>query len=366
MIIIFIIIIIVFLAVYLFIHQPQFGRMPSGERLEKIKHSPNYRNGQFQNISHTPMLAEGANYFNVLWNFFFNKEKRNIPSAALPSQKTDLLHLDPAKNIMVWFGHSSYFMQVDGKRILVDPVLSGNASPVSFTTRSFKGSDIYTAEEIPDIDYLFITHDHWDHLDHQTIVKLSPRISKVITGLGTGAHLEYWGIDHNSIIETDWYQETALDVGFIVNTLPARHFSGRGLKRNQSVWVSFLLTTPSRKIYIGGDSGYDAHFAETGNKFGPIDLAILEDGQYNSDWRYIHMLPEQTVQAAIDLKAKALFPVHWSKFSLALHAWDEPIIKAVREASYKHLPVLHPMIGQAVDLDHFVNYPEWWTTLTSS
>jgi L-ascorbate metabolism protein UlaG (beta-lactamase superfamily) len=350
-------------SIWLFIHQPKFGRAPSGERLEKIRNSINYKNGQFQNLSHTTALVEGVSYYTVMKEFFFGKSKRGTPSQVLPSGKTDLIHADPAKNMLVWFGHSSYYIQLNGKRILVDPVLSGSASPVKFTTRSFKGSDVYTAEEIPEIDYLLITHDHWDHLDYETIIKLKPKIKKIITGLGVGAHLEYWRFDKNIIIEKDWNEEVILDEGFRINTAPARHFSGRSFKRNASIWSSFILTTPGFKIFIGGDSGYDTHFADIGNKYGPFDLAILENGQYNEYWRYIHMLPEEVVQAAQDLKAEKLMPVHWSKFSLAIHSWDDPILRITKEASKKNIPLVTPKIGDEVNLDEVVSFRPWWSTV---
>ncbi len=314
-----IVILVLIVAVILFMQQPQFGKASSGDRLERIKSSPNYRNGKFQNLSYTPDLKEGVSYYTVMKEFFFGKSKRSIPGGILPSAKTNLHALHPDKDVMVWFGHSSYFLQIDGKKILVDPVLSGSASPVKFTTRSFKGSDIFTADDIPAIDYLFITHDHWDHLDYKTIIQLKTKIKKIITGLGTGAHLERWGFDKSIIIEKDWNEEVVLDPGFTVNTTTARHFSGRGFKRNSALWMSFVLTTPGKRIFLGGDSGYDKHFKEIGNQFGPFDLAILECGQYNEYWKYIHMMPEEAVQATIDLNAKVLIPVHWSKFSLALH-----------------------------------------------
>ena len=159
-------------------------------------------------------------------------------------------------------------------------------------------------DDLPEIDFLFISHDHWDHLDYKTISKLQRKVNKVITGLGTGAHFEHWGYDKNKIFEGDWYDEISLGDGFLVYTTPARHFAGRTLKRNRSIWTSFVLKTPSKKLYLGGDSGFDTHFKEIGNKYGPFDLAILECGQYNPYWKYIHMMPEETVQAAIDLRDK--------------------------------------------------------------
>ncbi len=355
-----IVILIITGAAILFINGTPFGSLPSLSDLKKLQRLSYFRGGQIQNLTPTPSLTEGAGFFNVLKEFLFDKSKRNTPPAPLPSQKTDLLQLDRNKNILVWFGHSSYFMQIDGKRILVDPVFSGNASPLRFTTKSFTGSDIYNVSDMPDIDYLFITHDHWDHLDYPTILQLKNKVKKIITGLGVAAHMLFWGFDKNNIEEMEWGDQINPEEGFSVNAVTARHFSGRGLRRNRSLWTSFILTTRDKKIFIGGDSGYGSHFAEIGKRFGPFDLAILEDGQYNKNWKYIHMMPEETVQAAIDLGAKKLLPVHWAKFSLSLHAWDEPIIRIKKEADLKNVYLLHPMIGEYVDIDTHQIFTLWW------
>ncbi len=357
---IFLIVALICGGVYLFLRLPKFGQPATGARLTRIQQSLNYQNGKFQNQTPTPDLAPGVSYFTVTKEFFFNKSKYSLPPAPLPNQKTDLLNLDTAQNILVWFGHSSYFMQLDGKKILVDPVFSGSASPVKFTTRSYPGSDVYTPADIPPIDYLFISHDHWDHLDYETIIALKPKIRRVITGLGTGAHLEHWGYSPDIILEKDWFEATELDPGFKITATPARHFSGRGLKRNGTLWLSFVLQTPSQKIYLGGDSGYDAHFAAIGAAYGPFDLAILECGQYHEYWHYIHLLPEEVIKAAQDLKARQLLPVHWGKFSLALHAWNEPVTLLNELAREQNRPLLTPMIGEAVDLTNSYRSMAWW------
>ncbi len=345
-------------AVFMFTNRPMFGNVTTGTLPEKIRSSPNYRDGKFQNINFTPDLKEGVGYFTVMRKFFFGKSKRSKPSFALPSVNSNLHTL--ADNSLVWFGHSSYFMQLDGKKILVDPVLSGHASPVKFTTKSFAGTDVYSADDIPVVDYLFISHDHWDHLDYETMLALKPKVKKIITGLGVSAHLQRWGFNANIIIEKDWNEEVALEPGFVVNTVSGRHFSGRGFKRNQSLWLAFVLTTPSLKIFAGDDSGYATHFATIGKKFGPFDLAILECGQYNEYWQYIHMMPEEVVQAAQDLYAKKLMPVRWGKFSLSLHSWDEPVIRVTMESKRRYVAVVTPMIGEAVILkgDHVSK--NWW------
>lgn len=358
------IIVLLVLTVFIFMQQSKFGKLPSGERLERIKKSPNYQKGSFKNISHTPDLTEGVSYYAVMKEFFFTKKKRQKPAGIIPSVKTDLLKLRPEEDILVWFGHSSYFIQLGGKKILVDPVLSGYASPVSFTTKSFKGTDIYTAEDIPEIDYLFITHDHWDHLDYETILKLKPKIKKVVCALGVGAHLEHWGYDNEMIIEKDWNEEVELDEGFTVHAVSARHFSGRGFSREKTFWASFVLQTPNFKLFFGGDSGYDTHFLKTGKDFGPFDLVILENGQYDKSWKYIHMMPEEVLQAAKDLNARRLFPVHSSKFAISNHEWDDPLEKITALNATINLPLLTPMIGQQVNLkDTTQLFSNWWKTV---
>ena len=344
-----------------YLKQVKFGKLPAGKRLEKIKQSPNYKNGSFQNQSITPDLTEGASYYTVGKEFFFGQHKNVTPVDEIPTKKTDLLNVDLNENILVWFGHSSYYIQIDGKRILVDPVLSGVASPFSFSTKAFKGTDRYTTDDIPEIDYLFISHDHWDHLDYKTILKLKPKIKKIICGLGTGEHFEYWGFDTTKIIEKDWNEKIVLDEGFTAHTVPSRHFSGRGLTRNKALWTSYVLQTPTMQIFLGGDSGYDKHFAEIGKTFGEFDLAILENGQYDKSWKYIHLMPDEILQAAKDLNAKRIFPVHSSKFALGNHPWYEPLELITENNKQENLNLITPMIGEQVNLkDITQQFSQWW------
>ena len=341
----------------------KFGAKPTGNRLALLQKSPNYKDGKFVNFHFTPQITEGYTTLGVAYNHFFKNTERRKPADSIPSLKTDLLSLPIDQDILVWFGHSSYFIQVDGKRILVDPVLSGHASPIRGTLKSFKGTDRYTVDDLPDIDYLFISHDHYDHVDYETVIQLRPKVRKVICGLGVGAHFEHWGYDVENIIEKDWNEQIELGNGFTVFTAPARHFSGRGFTRNNTLWQSYILQTPSMKIYLGGDSGYDTHFADIGHQYGPFDLAILENGQYNMAWHNIHMLPDEVLQAAKDLKAKRLFPVHSSKFALASHSWDEPLVKLSELNRNAEHPVLliTPMIGELVFLkDDAQVFKQWW------
>lgn len=346
-----------------FLNTERFGKHPSGERKQLIEQSPNFEHGSFKNLNHTPTLTKGVSYGEVLYEYFFSSNPK-VPTQPLPSVKTDLKALNADENVLIWMGHSTYFIQLDGKKMLVDPVLSGYASPVSFTTRAYKGTDIYTPEDLPAIDYLFLSHDHWDHMDVNTLKKLRSKISTVVTGLGNGAHLEHWGFTPGQIQEGDWYREFDFGHGFVVAVTPARHFSGRGLKRNQTLWASFVVKTPSFSLYIGGDSGYDSHFKDIGEKYGPFDLAVLENGQYNQSWRYIHMLPGEQFKAASDLNAKAIFPVHSGKFTLAIHDWDEPFRKITALAADYDTRVLTPKIGEKVHLnDPTQVFEPWWEEL---
>lgn len=351
------------ISTYFYMRLPKFGKAPSGKRLERMMQSPNYKDGKFQNISYTPNLTEGYSMVGILVDMFFKKHPRRKPVDPIPSVKTDLLNLPKDADVLVWFGHSSYFMQIDGKRFLIDPVFSGNASPLPGTTKSFKGSDVYGVNDFPNIDYLIISHDHYDHLDYETIVALRNKVGKVICGLGVGEHFEHWGYQAEQLIEKDWNESVQLGDNFTINTVPGRHFSGRGFSRNNTLWTSYVLETPVGKIFIGGDSGYDTHFKTIGQRFAPIDLAIMENGQYNVAWQAIHTLPHETLQAAKDLGAKRLFPVHSSKFMLALHEWDEPL-KELTKLNNDTQPLVTPMIGEVVDLkNQHQTFKQWWKTV---
>ncbi len=354
------IVLIIGVGTWVFLNTERFGKHPSGKLKQKIEQSPHYENGSFKNLNHTPTLTKGVGYGEVLYEYFFSANPKE-PTQPLPSVKTDLKALNADENVLIWMGHSTYFIQLDGKKVLVDPVLSGYASPVSFTTRAYQGTDIYTTDDIPEIDYLFLSHDHWDHMDYNTLKKLSPKIRKIITGIGNGAHLTHWGFEPEIITEGEWYESFQFDGGIEVSITPTRHFSGRGLKRNQTLWASFALKTPSSSIYIGGDSGYDTHFKEIGDKYGPFDLAILENGQYNEKWKYIHMLPGEQFKAGQDLKAKTIFPVHSGKFTLANHDWDEPLSKITALAADHNTRVITPKIGEKAHLkDSTQVFEHWW------
>jgi len=349
-----------------FLKQAKFGGKATSRRLERIRRSPNFRNGQFQNLLDTPMMTGEKGGLMTTLGYIFNRNKRRVPTERIPSVREDLKHLDPAGNHFVWFGHSSYLLQVEGKRILVDPVLSGRASPVSFTTKAFDGTDPYTVADLPEIDYLFITHDHWDHLDYETVTKLRPKVKKVICGLGVGAHFEKWGYAPGAIIEGDWGDSIALGDGFTVEVLPARHFSGRSLQRNLTLWASYAVRTArGYKVFVGGDGGYGPHFKEIGKQSGGFDLAMLENGQYDTAWKYVHMMPEETLQAGRDIGARLIVPVHNSKFCISNHDWDAPVRSITALAGAMRPELITPVIGRVVQLeDPAAGSSAWWTSLT--
>lgn len=349
MIIVLIVLAVIAIIVIAFINQPSFGRLPRGARLERIERSPNYRNGEFRNQEVTAMFTGPKRSFvSQMLKFLTDNPPRLRPDKPVAIVKTDLRHLDRRRNVLVWFGHSSYLMQIDGVRYLVDPVFHA-ASPLSFLIKPFEGTDGYKPDDMPDIDYLIITHDHWDHLDYRTVKALRGRIGKVICPLGVGEDLEYWGYDVHRIIEMDWNEDSTLRTGILLSCLPARHFSGRSLTRNKTLWASYMLSTPTLRIFIGGDSGYGKQFAAIGKRFERIDLAILENGQYNADWNMIHTMPQYLSSEARELHAKRVLTVHHLKFALSKHPWDEPL-RNVEQMKRDGINVLNPKIGEVVPL----------------
>lgn len=346
---------------YAYVKQPQFGALTEPA---KLNHSTHYVAGQFRNLEPDPVLNIPEDQRKGWVDFLLAADDNRTPNTALPVDVPDLHALDRNQDLVVWLGHSSFFIQLAGKRLLIDPVLSANASPIPMTNQAFAGTLPLTVEDIPTIDYLLISHDHWDHLDYPTLMAMQDRIDEAVAGLGVGAHLRAWGFDAKRIHEADW--NTMLDSkdGLRIHVLPARHYSGRLLDKNQSLWVSFALESAERSIYFSGDSGYGRHFKEIGKRFGGFDLALLDSGQYNEQWRHIHMTPEDAAQAADDLGAKAMMPAHVGKFTLAFHRWDEPFERLVSASKGKSWQLLTPRIGQMLELtdEQQMATSHWWET----
>lgn len=344
------------LIIFAWLQQPQYASPVVTAQAD----NPLYRDGQFHNAENAPPVTRTQSRFTLWYRFLFGKDEGAQPDGALPSQKTDLLHLAKNENIVVWMGHSSYFIRMDGKNYLIDPVFSAYASPIPHTNVAFSGSNVYRAEDIPPIDYLLITHDHWDHLDYPTINALRGKIGQIVTPTGVGSYFEKWGFSRDKITEGGW-NSVWKTAGLEIHTLPAQHFSGRFFKRNQTLWASYAIITPNHKLYFGGDSGYGRHFKDIADRLGGFDIAVLECGQYDPQWPFIHMKPEDAAKAANDLQAKAVLPSHNSKFKLAHHRWNEPLERLAAASNQQPWRLLTPKIGETVELDN-VNqtFSRWW------
>lgn len=290
---------------------------------------------------------------------FFTRGNSVLPPHAIPSVKTDLKNFYSDKPSIIWFGHSSYLIHSKGKNILVDPVFSGHASPFSWYLKAFEGSDVYKVKDMPAVDTLIITHNHYDHLDLNTVVQLSPMVKRMVMPLKVSQALPA-AIRKGNITEMDWWQTLTIEKNLQITCTPARHFSGRGLKRNGSLWASFVLELDGYRVYIGSDSGYDSHFKKIGDKYGPFDIALLECGQYNEAWGFIHSMPEELITEGKELNAKVIMPVHWAKFALALHSWNEPVERFAKAAEASGINYTVPRIGEPVVLDEYYPKAVWW------
>ncbi len=364
MILLFTLIAILSVITFFYLRQPQFGALPKDARFELVKKSPNYKNGAFRNVVEKPTLSEGYTTLGELYRVIFKKYPNKEPIDSLPSVKTNLKAIPIDRNVIVWFGHSSFFMQLEGVKILVDPVFSGKASPLPWGVKAYKGSDIYTADDMPDIDYLLLSHDHYDHLDYETAKALQSKVKFVICGLGAGAHYEKWGYTPKQILEKDWGDKTEVKPNFNIYTEQTHHLSGRGLKTGQSLWVSFFIQSPTLNIYYSGDGGYSDRFKQVTEKYGQIDWAIMECGQYDIAWQSVHELPEEVALATTELKALNLLTVHHSKFTLANHSWDDPLKQISEFSKSKSFKLATPMIGETVRLNDSTQvFKQWWKNI---
>lgn len=247
--------------------------------------------------------------------------------------------------------------------MLIDPMLSEYAAPIDFGSKRFPYKEPIPIEELTDIDAMILSHDHYDHLDYKTVLALADEVGHYYTALGVGSHLKYWGVAEGDITELDWYEEAELD-GLTFIAAPSRHFSGRGLTdRFTTQWASWIVKSAHQNIYFSGDGGYGDHFLEIGEKYGPFDIAFMECGQYNKAWPEIHMMPEQSVQAGLDVRAEVIMPIHWGAFQLAIHEWTDPIIRFKAAADSLKVPVMHPYIGERVILGEAHSTDEWWNEI---
>lgn len=346
---------------YLF-HQfaPVFGGVPDNESESRISQSKNFVDGIFVNLTPTQISTRVTNSKSALLDWVFPPQGKN-PHKPLPSTRLDKNSL--IEGTFAWLGHSTILMKTSGVVIMTDPVFN-RASPVPLIANSFAMQNKNTIDDLPVIDAVVISHDHYDHLDYQAIKDLSQRVDHFFVPLGIKAHLQRWGINESKISELDWY-ESELYRGVKLTLTPSRHFSGRKLdNQNSTLWGSWVIESRTLNAYFSGDGGYSASFKQIGQQYGPFDIAFMENGAYNPDWSQIHMLPEEAVQASIDLNAKVLFPIHWGKFDLSLHPWDEPAIRITEEAKKRNVTLATPLIGQMFNLK-VLPEERWWVSFRS-
>jgi len=346
--------------------QPQFGAPMSGARLERAKANPQYRDGRFVNVQPETPTSFG-DIVGYIVRQFLGDEVR-VPPAPLPVlavDKTALAAAPPASGLRAfWIGHASVYVEVDGLRLLLDPVFAERVSPLPVGPKRFHPPPIALAD-LPPIDAVLVSHDHYDHLDMETVRALAARGTRFFVPLGIGAHLEHWGVPLAQIEEMEWWQRKAFGGVEFVCT-PTRHYSGRSLgDRSATLWSSWSVLGPQHRFFYSGDTGYSSHFQEIGSSLGPFDVAFIKIGAYGpgAPWADIHMPPEQSVQAARELRAKRMFPVHWSTFNLAYHDWDEPIRRAAAEARRTSVELVTPRLGEWVDADRAFASTPWWESV---
>lgn len=341
-------------AVLLYAHvSRRMGRTPHGADLRRISQSPNFSNGTFHNIDPTPMLTSRRSFPAMMWHHFMSRKPASLrPDTPVENDTVDFRNLPSDTDCAVWLGHSAILLIVNNRTILVDPALVSGA-PLRFLNRPFDLRNPINPDDLPVIDCLLVTHDHYDHLDYETVSRIHRRIISIVCPLGVGGHFESWGFDSDQITELDWWQSAVIPGGTTVTCCPARHFSGRGFRRNLTLWASFMLSTPGgRNIFISGDSGYGSHFKKIAGRFPEIDLAFMENGQYNADWAYIHTMPDKLPLALLDLAPRRVATVHHSRFALARHSWTEPLenLKSLG-TTCPGITILTPKIGEIININ---------------
>jgi len=322
--------------------------------------SPNYRDGKFRNMLDTGVSSSWREMFGSTLEYFTGKQERE-PKKALPSVAVDPQMLGKSEELRVtWLGHSTALIELDGRLILTDPMFGERASPFSFLgPKRFTANLPVTPEQLPFIDVVLISHDHYDHLDYDSILALKEKVGRFLVPIGVGGHLRRWGMAEEKIVEMDWWQERQI-AGIDFAATPARHFSGRGLRRDRTLWASWVIRGVKERVFFGGDSGYFEGFKKIGDKYGPFDITLLECGAYNKAWAQIHMMPEETLQAHLDLQGRLLLPIHWGKFNLALHAWTEPIERLLVAAQKEGARVATPQQGQPIRPTETPVIEAWW------
>jgi L-ascorbate metabolism protein UlaG (beta-lactamase superfamily) len=302
-----------------------------------------------------------ANFISATWEFLFAGKDRT-PEGELPTRPVDLSHFNHRGEDQLrvtWLGHSSLLINIDGFKLLTDPVFEKKVSIVG--PRRFSGEVPLEIAELPEIDAVIVSHDHYDHLNKFSIKQLKSKARRFIVPLGVGTRLKDWGVLENKIVELDWWQEHRLHGNLMVAATPAQHFSGRGLTdRNQTLWASWVIESQNHRLFFSGDSGYFDGFKKIGAVFGPFDMTFLECGAYNTAWSDMHMFPEQTVQAHLDLKGNLLHPIHWGTFNLSVHPWYDPMERLTAAAGTRSVSIATPMAGDTTIPGEYIPTARWW------
>ncbi len=339
-----------------------FGGKISGERLQRIQANPQYQEGAFVNVEpQAPFKFSEAGSF--ITNQFFYEEIR-VPPGEIPVVSVAPSQLERSSVPILkafWIGHASVYVEIDGLRVLIDPVFSEYASPFDLGPKRFHPPPI-ALKDLPKIDAVVISHDHYDHLDMKTVKHLGKNGTQFYVPLGVGAHLERWKVSEDQIHELEWWQERVLRGVKIICT-PTRHYSGRGLfDYKATLWSSWSVIGPHHRFYYSGDTGYSQHFKEIGDRLGPFDIGFIKVGAYGpgDSWLNIHMDPDQAIRAYMDVQAQRLFPVHWGTFNLAYHDWDEPIQWTLQAAMKENVDVVTPRIGEIVVAKQPFDSQRWW------
>ena len=331
-----------------------FGGRADGERLARIEASALFTDGKAQNLVETRLGVSGA-YFGVMKRYMRGGQE---PQVDLPLMQPRYAEAEDGPRV-TWLGHSAVVVELDGSRVLLDPVLSERASPFQWSGPKRFHPAPQTIDELPDIDAVIISHDHYDHLDMHSIVGLSARGVRFVVPLGVGAHLQAWGVPPSQIEELEWWQETKVGSVRVVCT-PARHFSGRGVTdRNRTLWASWAILGAEERIWFSGDTGAFEQAAEIGRRLGPFDLAMIEIGAFDRAWEPVHLGPDGAVKMLGQVQGQVLFPIHWGTFSLAAHRWDQPIVRVLDLARQQGLSVMVPAAGQTQAVATPEIHPFW-------
>jgi L-ascorbate metabolism protein UlaG (beta-lactamase superfamily) len=338
------------------------GAAPKGSRADRVNRSPQFRDGKFRN-EHPSQTLPGGDMGDLLRRYRADKPRRR-PRGTIPLVSPPAEAETPADGLHVtWYGHASALIEIEGSRVLFDPVWSDRVSPSAFVGPKRLHPVPVPLDELPPIDAIVISHDHYDHLDLPTVrTLLRTQSAPFVVPLGIGAHLERWQVPADRIVELDW--EENAEVGALkLTATAAQHFSGRGLSRDGTLWASWVVAGPKRRVFYSGDTGYFDGFATIGAKHGPFDVALVQIGAYDPLWPDIHMTPEEGVATHMDVHAHVLIPVHWATFTLAPHAWGEPVDRLWREAKAQDVTLAVPRPGERVDIDNPPAVDGWWQTL---